>query len=325
MMGEYVIKGGGTTLMLDGKCAPGVTLERRAEGGSRLKYTRMVGARDLEAAYRRTMARVDTALKRLERQHAARPAASSHAGSAYLADPGIAHRAKRSVDAEIKSGAAAQGCRYRFKALPAREPDGGRAEFALEILDLAAVALGARERAPVLRWYAEAGPDEKADYGADDWNGYGFMENEDGSIWINEAVPQRDRAEAVAHEACHAVKHRGQDVSIENEAEAYAFGDRFAALFGLPAFIGYGGPELIVVESGDDLPYRIFPGSKAWARSEMGLYEASYRGTPRDARWYCEWRHDGAENVYQSARGSAALAWFNDLCGRTVAAIEGRG
>jgi|GEM_PF-3054194 len=292
---------------------------RRAEREDAARANRTkaaMSARDLETACRRTMARVDTALKRLERQYAERPAAASHAGAAYLADPGIARRAKSSVDAEIRSGAAAQGCRYRFKALPAREPDGGRAEFALEILDLAAVALGARERAPVLRWYAEAGPDEKADYGADDWDGHGFMESEDGSIWISDAVPLRDLAGIVGHEACHVVKHRGQDVSIEHEAEAYAFGDRFAALFGLPDFIGYGGPELIVVESGDDLPYRIYPGSKAWARGEMGLYQASYRGTPRDARWHCEWRLDGAENVYESARGSAALAWIEDLLDR---------
>ena len=234
-------------------------------------------------------------------------------------DPAIERRVKASLASEIKSGRPAESCRYRFKALPDRAPDGVRDEFAIAVLALAAVALGSLKWAPALRWYAAAGPGEKADYGADDFNGDGFMEPEDGSIWIRDDVPAHRLPEIVAHETCHAIKHRGQANSTENAAEAYAFGDRFGELFGVP---DYSGPEIFVVESRADLPYWAYPGSRAWAKGELALYEASHRGIPRAPRWFCEWRLDGAKNVYEGARSSAAVAWIEELLDRHVLRSE---
>lgn len=202
---------------------------------------------------------------------------------AYPMDPEIERLAKFSVETDIKSGRPAESCRYRFKALPDRAPDGGRVSFAIQVLALAAVELDTSKVTP-LRWFAPAGPGEKVDYGSDDWNGCGFMEPETGEIWIRDDTPIHLLAETIAHEACHALKHRGRANSIEAEAEAIAFGRRIGELLDLPDDPR---ADLFVVGSRADLPCRAEPGSRAWCKGELALYHASHKGTPRAPRWHC--------------------------------------
>jgi len=189
-------------------------------------------------------------------------------------------RIGRSLASDIKSGAAADTCRFRFKALAANEIDRDRHGFACVVAGWAAAELGAKSVPPV-RWFKAAGS-ELADWGSDSWHGDGFMDGNTGQIWISKDVPSPRLVYVVAHEIFHAVKHRdcAQSVEVEHEADGFAFRasdqwdlspDPYAKLF--------------VVLSKADLPRHGGPGSSALVQEELTLYRVSPRSTPSNVKW----------------------------------------
>lgn len=209
----------------------------------------------------------------------------------------IDRKIRSSLDAGIKAGAAADGCRYRFKAIDRSEVDEHRLDFALAVAAWATVELGGK-RVPPICWFKAAGS-ERADWGSDSWAGYGFMDGPTGEVWLSADMPNRNLVEAVAHETFHAIKHEKHDVSAENEREAYQFGRRVAEKWALPD-----APctEVFVVKTRADLPWRAAVGSTAFASDEMVIYRASHRGTPRSPRWV-EHRHFGKGGIMRRYYG----------------------
>ncbi len=189
-------------------------------------------------------------------------------------------RIGRSVNSDIKSGAAADACRFRFKALAANEIDRDRHGFAGVVAGWAAAELRAKSVPPV-RWFKAAGSD-LADWGSDSWNGNGFMDANTGQIWLSKDLPSPRMVYLVAHEVFHAVKHRdrAQSVEVEHEADGFAFRasdqwdlspDPYAKLF--------------VVLSKADLPRYAGGGSSAVVQEELTLYRVSERSIPSNIKW----------------------------------------
>jgi len=195
------------------------------------------------------------------------------------------NRIQRSLDAEIKSGAAADGCRFRFKAVADSEVHEHRHGFALVVAAWATVELGGK-RVPPVRWFKAAGS-ERADWGSDSWAGDGFVDAPSGEIWLSEDLPNRNLADVVAHETLHALKHCSRTASVETEIEAGEFGDRVAEQWAL-SDNPYA--ALFVVETKADLPRAAYPSSSAFVQDEMAVYRASGRGTPSNPIWV-EHRH----------------------------------
>ena len=200
-------------------------------------------------------------------------------------------RIERSLDAEIKSGADAEACRFRFKAVANSEVDEHRDGFAVAVAAWATVELGGK-RVPPIRWFKDAGS-ERADWGSDNWAGDGFVDAPSGEIWLGEDMPNRNLVYVVAHETLHALKHRDRSVSVETEIEAGEFGDRVAEQWALSD-----NPHaaLFVVETKADLSRAAYPNSSAFVRDEMAVYRASGRGTPGNAIWV-EHRHFTEDGV----------------------------
>lgn len=170
---------------------------------------------------------------------------------------------------DFKEGPAAAACRYWFKYLPAASnEDGGRRHFALCVLVHSLAQLGSNA-APRLRWFAPAAPWEKADFGSDDWDGQGLMFPDAGDVLIRDDAPSAELPRVVAHEACHAVRHRAKAPSVETEREAIAFARRVAAVFAIDA-----APmaDLFVRESWKHLPNRAFTDSRAICLDDWGVY-----------------------------------------------------
>ena len=220
----------------------------------------------------------------------------------WVADASLAadHMAQRSLDAHITAGAAADACRYRFKALPDTGGRlGGRDHFALAVAAYCAAELGGRS-VPKLRWFASAGVGEKAAYGSDSCSFDGFMEPGTGDIWIRDDVPNHALVEVVAHETCHAVKHRGRKVSLDMEREAIDFGRRIAAKWNV---LQRAGAKLFVVKTMRELPLRAWPESTALCVADMALYLAT--GTHDTPRWRAYCRFDDASNEDRTPTGAS--------------------
>lgn len=195
------------------------------------------------------------------------------------------NKIRRSLDAEIKAGTAAEACRFRFKAVADSEVDEHRHGFALAVAAWATVDLGGK-RVPTVRWFKAAGS-ERADWGSDSWAGDGFMDGETGDVLLSVDMPNRSLAKVVAHETLHAIKHRSRSISVETEHEACAFGERVADQWALsPSPYA----RIFTVKTRTDLPRRAYPGSSAFVRDEMAVYRASQFGTTSSPRWV-EHRH----------------------------------
>ena len=190
-------------------------------------------------------------------------------------------KVRRSLAANIKSGAAADGCRYRFAEVPEREVGEHRRGFALAVAAWATAELGGKS-VPRIRWFGDAG-EKRADFGSETWAGAGFMQGDTGTVWLRADMPTKDLADMTAHEVLHAVKHRNAGaVSVVTEAEAYTFAARAAEQWAL-SDDPYA--EVFVVEREADLPLTAWPGSVAFVKDTMELRQASPRGTVRSPRW----------------------------------------
>ncbi len=214
-----------------------------------------------------------------DRESAAGPGLAGITKRARMTDMRM-NRIERSLASDIKSGAAADACRFRFKALAANEIDRDRHGFACVVAGWAAAELGAKSVPPVC-WFKAAGPG-RADWGSDSWNGNGFMDGNTGQIWLSKDLPSPRIVYVVAHETFHAVKHRdrAQSVEVEHEADGFAFRasdqwdlspDPYAKLF--------------VVLSKADLPRHGGAGSSALVQEEMKLYRVSERSIPSHVKW----------------------------------------
>ena len=189
-------------------------------------------------------------------------------------------RIERSLRSDIKSGAAAEVCRFRFKTLDASEIDQDRHGFACVVAGWAAAELRAKSVPPV-RWFKAAGSG-RADWGSDSWNGDGFMAGDTGQIWLSKDLPSPRLVYVVAHEIFHAVKHRDRAVSaaVEREADEFAFlaSDQWDLS---PDHLA----RLLVVPTKADLPIYAGTGSRAFVQEELKLYRVSERSTPGNVKW----------------------------------------
>jgi len=190
-------------------------------------------------------------------------------------DPEIDRHARLAASYSIKSGRAAAACRFGYKAMAAGAPD-PRHTFAICVVAYAAAELAGKAAGaelPRLRWFAPARPGEKADYGADEGPIDGLTEVASHEMWINASVPNRRLVEVVAHETCHAMRHRwnydGNDIACEREATA--FGLAVAEKWGVRA-CDHAVGDLVVAQSWGDWPEWTPGGSVAYVLDEMKVY-----------------------------------------------------
>lgn len=196
------------------------------------------------------------------------------------------HLIRGSVEADIKSGDAASRCRYRFKEIAPGVNGWHRHEFASIVAAYCSIDLGAKDRDGVLiRWFEPAEGEKDVDYGSDSWNGFGFMEPSTGDVWLRHDIPNHSLVDIVAHETCHAIKHRHHSVVSEDaEREAYEYGHAMAEKMRIPRDSL---ADLYVVKDRSHLPLKAHPCSAAicWEPT-LALYVASHRGTLRSPRWF---------------------------------------
>ena len=193
-------------------------------------------------------------------------------------DLDIAQRAQRSIDAEIKCGRAAVDCMYQYVHvdLSMQKRRGRTLDFTELVARSCAARLGG-SKAPRIEWYRSAEVGETPLFGCPDAEVNGLAQA--GVAWLREDIDPGELIGVIAHEVCHAIKHRDGPGSLENEIEANEFERRVSQEFGFTDAYA----DLLVVDRFGRLPQREFPTSKAITRDDMKVYTQA--GSYSRSRW----------------------------------------
>jgi len=199
-----------------------------------------------------------------------------------LGDFARAHAAS----APLQFGKAASACAMRYTDRGMKDlTDFGPRSFAYCVLTYTLEDLlgrdGARKRGAVpLSWYANAGPDDRVDFGCDGPVD-GFYHRHSDSICLHEELRGNRLVEVVAHEACHAAKHRTKKVDAAVEEEAIAYGLKIADRWGLPPQEQC--HDMSVCPLGHPMPTTALPDAIVLDCRSARIYRND--GTLREPRW----------------------------------------
>lgn len=113
--------------------------------------------------------------------------------------------------------------------------------------------LGSNAAVPEVRFFKKCGQGEQADFSCPTAIN-GLCDGITGAIKLRHDMGAATLLEFLAHEACHAVRHKGQQSNAHAEREAYAFGPAFAEKF-LP-HLAFSGDVLVYDGSEDPRHYK---------------------------------------------------------------------